>query len=59
MFNRNLVQSSVLWNRNGFLTHVVFRLSKIINQVFQTHHHFVQIHILEEHRCSSINLQRL
>ncbi|OAD61165.1 hypothetical protein WN48_00484, partial [Eufriesea mexicana] len=34
------------------LTHVVFGLSKIINQVFQTHHHFVEIHDLEEHRRS-------
>ena len=41
------------------LTHVVFGLSKVINQVFQTHHHFVQIHILEEHRRPSVYLQRL
>lgn len=41
------------------LTHVVFGLSKIINQVFQTHHHFVQIHVLEEHGRSSVHLQRL
>lgn len=41
------------------LTHVVFGLSKVIDQVFQTHHHLVQIHILEEHGRSSIHLQRL
>lgn len=57
--NNNIISQSSRERNYVSLTHVVFGLSKIINQIFQTHHHFVQIHVLEEHGRSSIHLQRL
>lgn len=38
-------------------THIICRLSKIIDQIFQAHDHFTQIHRLKEHRVASILLK--
>lgn len=39
-------------------THIIFRLSKVIDQILEAHNHFVEIYIFEKLRSPSINLQR-